>query len=153
MSTILARGSPQLAPPPDVARVEEDDARWALSAPTALDAARVRPAFRRYLETYGHPASDFHAAESVFGELVANCARHAPGPLRITFRWDDAALTVIDACDRLRSWPFSPDDVAAEATYHGFALLSALATRVHVSRDPSGGTRTRVVLPILRRLS
>jgi anti-sigma regulatory factor (Ser/Thr protein kinase) len=132
--------------------VEGDSRGWSLSAPDALEAAQLRQAFRCYLETYGHPASDFHAAESAYGELVANCARHAPGPVRVEFRWEDAALTVIDARERLRSWPFSPDDVAAEATHHGYALLSALTARVHISRDPGGGTRAQVILPVLRTL-
>ncbi|HTJ24972.1 MAG TPA: ATP-binding protein [Candidatus Limnocylindria bacterium] len=151
MSIVLDRESQSPAPFAGV-RVEDDAAGWSLSAPSALDAARMRQTFRCYLERHGHPASDFHAAESAFGELVANCTRHAPGPLRIVFRWEDAALTVIDASDRLRSWPFSPDDVAAETTHHGFALLSALTARVHVSRDPAGGTRAQVVLPVLRSL-
>jgi hypothetical protein len=152
MPTVLDRESPSFeTAPPDV-RVEADAASWSLSAPGALEAARLRSAFRRYLEAYGHPASDFHAAESAYGELVANCAHHAPGPLRVEFRWADSALTVIDARDRLRSWPFSPEDAAAEITHHGYALLSALTARVHLSRDAAGGTRAQVVLPVLRTL-
>ncbi|HYZ17883.1 MAG TPA: hypothetical protein VE591_15840 [Candidatus Acidoferrum sp.] len=129
-----------------------DSGGWSLRAGDALDAARLREAFRLYLEEHGHPASDFHAAESAYGELVANCAQHAPGPLRVEFRWDDATLTVTDAHDRLRTWPFSSCEVAEETTLHGYALLSALTARVHLSRDPEGGTRAQVTLPVLRRI-
>ena len=153
MTTVLDREGSSFERPPEPPRVEDDAEGWSLWASSALDAARMRQAFRRYLEAHGHPASDFHAAESAFGELVANCARHAPGPLRVEFRWAQAALTVIDARERLRSWPFSPDDVAAETTHHGYALLSALTARVHLSRDPAGGTRAQVVLPVLRALA
>jgi anti-sigma regulatory factor (Ser/Thr protein kinase) len=152
MATVLDREGPSLASAPRELRVESDAASWSLNAPDALEAARHRQAFRRYLETHGHPASDFHAAESAYGELVANCAHHAPGPLRVEFRWADATLTVIDAHDRLRSWPFSPEDVSAETTHHGYALLSALTARVHVSRDAAGGTCAQVLLPVLRTL-
>jgi hypothetical protein len=153
MTTVVERGAASLIERAvRDAVIVENRAGWSLSAEDALEAARSREAFRLYLEALGHPASDFHAAESVYGELVANCARHAPGRLRVEFRWDDATLTVIDAHDRLRTWPFSADDVAAETTHHGYALLSALTARVHLSRDPSGGTRAQVTLPVLRTI-
>jgi anti-sigma regulatory factor (Ser/Thr protein kinase) len=129
----------------------EDDAHgWTLVAPQAHDGARLRHAFRDYLERYGHPASDFDAAEAVYGELVNNCVRHAPGEIRIEFRWHDATLIVVDTCDRLRSWPFSPDDTSAESTHHAYALISAFTDRIHVTRDAGGGTRASVELPVMR---
>jgi hypothetical protein len=127
------------------------DARHWTLAGDASEALRLRPAFRDYLVVHGHPGSDFHAAEVVYGELLANCARHAPGPVRVEFRWADATLAVIDGSDRLRSWPFSPGDWSAEATHHAYALLSGLGRRVHLGREPGGGTRASVVLPVLRR--
>jgi anti-sigma regulatory factor (Ser/Thr protein kinase) len=137
--------------PGAVSGPREDAAGWQLAARDARQALRLRSAFRRYLLAHGHPASDFHAAEVVYGELLANCARHAPGAVRVEFRWDDATLAVIDGSDRLRSWPFSPDDCAAETTHHGYALLSGLSRRVHLSREPGGGTRASIVLPLMRR--
>lgn len=131
--------------------VEDDARRWVLVAADAKDGARLRHAFRDYIEHYGDPASDFDAAEAVYGELVGNCARHAPGGIRIEFRWDDCTLAVLDAADRLRTWPFSPDDTRAEATHHAYALISAFTGRIHVMRDPTGGTRASVVLPLTRR--
>jgi hypothetical protein len=129
--------------------LEDDEQRWALSASEAREAIRLRHAFRDYLETYGHPASDFDAAEAVYGELVGNCVRHAPGPIRVEFHWDDSTLVVVDACDRLRTWPFSPNDTREECTHHAYAIVSALTGRVHVTREPDGGTRASVVLPVL----
>jgi hypothetical protein len=129
--------------------LEDDERHWILQAAEAREGARLRHAFRDYLEAYGHPASDFDAAEAVYGELIGNCAHHAPGPIRIEFRWADSTLVVIDACDRLRHWPFSPDDTAEEATHHAFAIVSALCARVHLRRDPDGGTRASVVLPVM----
>jgi hypothetical protein len=111
----------------------------------------MRHAFRDYLEYYGDPASDFDAAEAVYGELVGNCARHAPGQLRIEFRWADQVLVVVDRSDRLRSWPFSPDDHSSETTHHAYALISAFTGRIHVAREADGRTRASVVLPVMRR--
>lgn len=127
------------------------DARhWRLAA-DARDALRLRCAFRDYLVVHGHPGSDFHAAEVVYGELLANCAHHAPGPVRVEFGWDDGVLSVTDGSDRLRTWPFSPDDCAAETTHHAYALLSGLGRRVHLAREPGGGTRASVTLPVRHR--
>ena len=134
----------------DHVAIEDDAHGWSLVAARARDAARLRHAFRDYLEHYGHPASDFCAAEAVYGELVNSCVRHAPGAVRIAFRWDDATLVVVDESDRLRSWPFSADDQRSEATHHAYALISAYTGRIHVTRDPSGGTRAAVVLPVMR---
>jgi hypothetical protein len=132
-------------------RVEEDAGRWALTAAEAREAVRMRRTFRAYLEHYGHPASDFHAAEAVYGELLNTCVRHAPGPVKVEFTWEDAALVVTDSAERLRSWPFSQDDPGAETTHHAYALISTLTGRIHLKRDPStGGTRASVVLPVQR---
>jgi hypothetical protein len=131
-------------------RLEEDELRWALSASAARDGIRWRRAFRNYLEAYGDPASDFDAAEAVYGELVGNCVHHAPGAIRVEFGWHDVTLVVTDACERLRTWPFSPTDTAAEMTHHTYAILSALSGRVHLKRDAGGGTRASVPLPVRR---
>ena len=128
--------------------VEADARRWVLHAADARDGARKRRDFRAYLELFGDPASDFDAAEAVYGELVANCIAHAPGEIDIEFRWHDRTLVVVDRTDRLRTWPFSSEDMRAEATHHGFALISAFTGRTHVTRDAGGGTRASVVLPV-----
>jgi anti-sigma regulatory factor (Ser/Thr protein kinase) len=130
--------------------VEADARRWALDAADAKDAARKRRAFREYLEQYGDPASEFDAAEAVYGELVANCILHAPAEIRIEFRWHDRTLVVVDCADRLRAWPFSFDDMRAETTHHAYALISAFTDRIHLTRDAGGGTRASVVLPVSR---
>jgi signal transduction histidine kinase len=128
--------------------LEEDDRRWALWASAAQDGPRWRRAFRSYLEAHGDPGSDFDAAELLFGELVGNCVRHAPGAIRVEFTWSDITLAVTDACERLRMWPFSPGDAATETTHHTYAILSALGGRVHLTREPDGGTRVSVPLPV-----
>jgi len=130
--------------------VEADPRRWALRAAEPRDAARMRPAFRAYLESDGDPSSDFDAAEAVYGELIANCILHAPAEIRVEFHWHDRTLVVIESEDRLRSWPFSLDDMRAETTHHAYALISAFTDRIHLMRDAGGGTRASVVLPVTR---
>jgi hypothetical protein len=130
--------------------VEQDERRWSLAAADARDGVLQRRAFRYYLEQYGDRASDFDAAEAVYGELVGNCVHHAPGRIQVEFSWDDRTLVVIDACERLRSWPFSPDDTHAEATHHAYALINAFTARIHLTHDAGGGTRASVLLPVAR---
>ena len=130
--------------------VDEEPQRWVLAADEARDGARGRRAFRTYLERHGHPSSDFDAAEAVYGELVNTCVDHAPGKITIEFTWDDRKLAVVDSRDRLRSWPFSPEHFSTESTHHAYTVISTFTERVHVTRDPSGGTRASVVLPVRR---
>ncbi|HEY0614684.1 MAG TPA: hypothetical protein VGC96_08585 [Candidatus Elarobacter sp.] len=129
--------------------LDEDPNAWTVRTSEAVEAARMRGAFRAYLERHGDPASDFDAAEAVYGELLNTCVRHAPGAVDVRFTWRDSTLTVIDTRERLRSWPFSPDDTSAETTHHAYALISAYTNRISLARDPSGGTRASVVLPVI----
>ena len=150
MTTVIERGKHPSDDVSERARVTVEDGAsvWRLAATEAKEGLRLRHAFRDYLEAYGDPASDFDAAETVYGELVANCAKHAPGSIRIEFRWSDSTLVVTDDSDRLRVWPFSDGDTAAESTHHAFAIVSAMTGRVHVTRDGAHGTRASVVLPV-----
>ena len=61
----------------------------------AIDARQV---FSRYLTSYATAESDVISAELIFGELLGNVARHAPGPIDISFGWEDgeAILRMID---------------------------------------------------------
>ncbi|HEY0395080.1 MAG TPA: ATP-binding protein [Candidatus Elarobacter sp.] len=145
----------QQIPRPTAARsrveVEEDARSWTVRASAAAEAGRQRGAFRAYLERYGDAASDFDAAEAVYGELLNTCLQHAPGRVEVRFAWDDATLVVIDDRERLRTWPFSPDDTSAESTHHAYALISAYTGRIRLAREPRGGTRASVALPVRRR--
>jgi anti-sigma regulatory factor (Ser/Thr protein kinase) len=147
---LLDRGEPRTSIREERLAVEADARGWALSADDPQDAARMRGAFRDYLEQDADPASDLDAAEAVYGELIANCVAHAPNAVRIEFRWRDRTLVVIDAEDRLQHWPFSAGDMRAEATHHAYALISAFTDRIHLTRDAGGGTRASVVLPVAR---
>ncbi len=147
MTPLLER---DLSDSPPLLFVDDDADGWHLETNHACEAAKMRGAFRAYLERGADPVSDFDAAELIYGELIANCAQHAPGPLGVTFRWCDRTLHVIDASERLRSWPFSPSDYCAESTHHGYHILRALASCVRLSRVPGGGTCASVVLPVLR---
>ncbi|MGH7716694.1 MAG: ATP-binding protein, partial [Vulcanimicrobiaceae bacterium] len=58
-----------------------------------------RGAFIRFLGSRCTPESDFQAAEIVYGELVANVVRHAPGPIEIMLRSNGRDKVTIEVCD------------------------------------------------------
>src|ERR1700736_135043 len=75
MATVMDRDTLPAERPELLRLTVEDDADgWRLAATNAKDGLRLRHAFRDYLEAYGDPACDFAAAETVYGELVGNCA-------------------------------------------------------------------------------
>jgi serine phosphatase RsbU (regulator of sigma subunit)/anti-sigma regulatory factor (Ser/Thr protein kinase)/PAS domain-containing protein len=61
-------------------------------------ADEARPVFSQYLSDHATSDSDIMSAELVFGELLGNVLRHAPGPVDIEFSWenDQATLHMID---------------------------------------------------------
>lgn len=61
-------------------------------------AIEARQIFSRYLSKRTTLQSDILSAELIFGELLGNVSRHAPGPIEILFTWDgeEAVLRVTD---------------------------------------------------------
>jgi anti-sigma regulatory factor (Ser/Thr protein kinase) len=119
-------------------RLRADATGFRFFIPDAALAQNARAIFRRYLEAHATPDSDLYGAELIFGELIANVARHAPGELETNLSWveGDAVLEVRDRGD-------------------GFTLAVALpgdeygSQLVH-ERDAEG-SRVRVTLPVRRR--
>ncbi|MBV9439395.1 MAG: ATP-binding protein, partial [Candidatus Eremiobacteraeota bacterium] len=87
---------------------------WSFRADDALDALRMRQVVRSFLEAEGDPThSDLAGAVLVFGELVGNVVRHAPGQISVRIDWRDGEaprLTVEDSGPGLRDVPSLPPD-------------------------------------------
>jgi anti-sigma regulatory factor (Ser/Thr protein kinase) len=95
---------------------------------------------------------DVYAAELVFGELVGNAVRHAPGRVEVTIDWSTSApvLHVLDRGPGFRHTPVLPDDPYSEYG-RGLFLISSLTDDFRVSRRPNGGSHARAVLSVGRR--
>jgi PAS domain S-box-containing protein len=127
------------------------EAHWAFDAEDAMAAHGARSSFVEYLRRHADPAGDIAAAELIFGELVGNVVRYAPGAIDIAVEWNDErpVLHVLD-----RGAPFDveavlPEDVLSE-NGRGLFIVDALGEGLSARRHPGRGNHVRVVLPVRR---
>ena len=119
-------------------------------ADDARSAEDARAGFIAFLKTRGVPDADYAAAELVFGELIGNVVRHAPGPITIELDWDqEPVLHVIDRGRAFDVRASLPEDVMSESG-RGLFLVSVLADDFAVTSLPDYGNHTRVKLKIER---
>ena len=72
--------------------------RWRFDPHDWRRAYDVRETLAEALRAYG-TGVDLPAAELVFGELVGNAVRHAPGFVEVELTWDDATTPVLHVID------------------------------------------------------
>jgi anti-sigma regulatory factor (Ser/Thr protein kinase) len=104
--------------------------KWAFASEDAEKAHHARDQFMTALRLRA-PNADYTACEMIFGELVGNVVRHAPGQIRILLDWtgDEALLYVEDGGASFNFNPHLPLDPLAESG-RGLYLVSALALPV-----------------------
>ncbi len=124
---------------------------WTFDAHEEAAARAARREIGEALSARGGAFEDVYAAELVFGELVGNAVRHAPGRVEVTVDWSASApvLHVMDRGPGFRHTPILPDDPYSEYG-RGLFLISTLTEDFHVSRRPSGGSHARAVLSLHR---
>jgi anti-sigma regulatory factor (Ser/Thr protein kinase) len=123
---------------------------WSFDARDARSTRDVRELFIAYLRAKGRPDADYAGAELVFGELLGNVVRHAPGTVDIEVEWrgDAPVLHVLDrgpGYDRLGTLPPTFSE-----TGRGLYLVTTLTREFTVTRLPGYGSHARAVLPIER---
>jgi PAS domain S-box-containing protein len=122
---------------------------WRFQADDASSAEHARDAFVAHLRQQGLDAEALGAAALVFGELVANVVRHAPGPIEIELQREDDTL-VLAARDRgpaFRPDASLPADVFSEGG-RGLFLIAQHAEPPRVASRSGGGNDVRVRIPI-----
>ncbi len=124
---------------------------WSFEAPDAMAAQGARASFVRALRECGGPHADYGAAELIFGELVGNVVRHAPGKIEIDLDWtqDRPVLHVLDCGIAFDLAAVLPDDIMQE-TGRGLFLVAALGEEFEVEALPRRGNHIHVRLPIAR---
>jgi anti-sigma regulatory factor (Ser/Thr protein kinase) len=114
-------------------------------------ANNARAIFQRYLAVQVDPSSDIDGAELIFGELLGNVARHAPGAIDVRLRWN-GPVAILEVADEGPG--YSVDDVHLPGDFaesrRGLFLVTAFGRDLAV-RCESGRTTTTVTLPVLRR--
>lgn len=116
----------------------------------AVSAARV--AFAQAVANRGGSFEDIAAAELVFGELVSNTVRYAPGEIEIVVDWSGAepVLHVMDNGRGFKHIAILPPDVLSESG-RGLFIVSALTHDFRVSKRVCGGSHARAVLRLQKR--
>lgn len=122
---------------------------WRFYSNDASTAAPARASLTAYLRKRRLADAVILAAEVIFGELVGNVVRHAPGPIEVELFWSDSipALVVRD-----RGRGFTPNlelpDILSE-TGRGLFLIGEHGGQLFVMPRHGGGSDVMVLLPIL----
>lgn len=130
------------------AAANDDQHVWQFDARDAVSAQRVKRALLWELATHANRSPEFAAIEIIYGELLANVARHTPGPATITLQWHDQ-LPVLHIDDHGPAFQLplnAPADKLAE-TGRGFRLIANCASKVAVQRIGEKN-RVTVALPL-----
>jgi signal transduction histidine kinase/DNA-binding response OmpR family regulator len=125
--------------------------RWTFDAADAVTSQSARAEFSRILRSEGADSEDVSAAEIVFGELVGNVARHAPGPIEVLVDWNAPApvLHVRDQGPGFSYLPRLPHDPLAESG-RGLYIVAMLTDDCNVTRCADRGSHARAVLSLKR---
>lgn len=122
-------------------------------ADDALEVLRMRSAVRAFFDEAADETSDVPGALLVFGELVANVVRHAPGAIAVRIDWpiDGPVMLYVDDCGPGLSGPREHDDDPLRESGRGIEIVNALARDVQIVAAPNGGTHVSAELPLGRR--
>jgi anti-sigma regulatory factor (Ser/Thr protein kinase) len=122
---------------------------WSYASDDALAAVEARDAFRAHLRAIGCPEHFVEKAQVVFGELVGNVVRHAPGPIGIALTWKGpiATIAVTDSGRSFQCRQALPADPLADGG-RGLFIVRSLATGFRIQPLPGGGKEIRVSLHI-----
>ncbi len=132
-------------------RNEERMLRWAFNSNNAGTAHAARYSFVGALREAGVREKQLDAAEHVFGELLGNVVRYAPGPIEIVFDWSRGAAPVLHVLDRGPGFTFAPklpSDLLSERG-RGLYIVWSLADDFNVTPRYDGGSHARAVLGIV----
>lgn len=120
---------------------------WAFDAENAKSAHETRTEFVSYLNERVPAGADLAAAELVFGELVGNVVRHAPGPIEVHVEWR-GTQPVLHVIDRGRGFlrdPSLPIDMLSESG-RGLYIVSQLTDSLSVERIAGYGNHVAAAL-------
>ncbi len=125
---------------------------WLFRSSNAQKAESARRQFVGYLRLFGEMDADYSGAELVFGELIGNVVRHAPGPIQVRVDWTERfpQLTVTDRGPGFIPTPTPTLPDSGSESGRGMFLVSQFCDDLRVERD-AGGSAVSVRLRIPRR--
>lgn len=125
---------------------------WTFFAENASAAQHARGDFMQRLRAQAAATSDFTGAENIFGELIGNVVRHAPGAIDIALEWR-AGSAVLHVTDRGRGFEYRPNgtiDMMQEGG-RGLWLVAHFGLRFEIDTVPGFGAHVAVTLPVSQR--
>jgi anti-sigma regulatory factor (Ser/Thr protein kinase) len=123
---------------------------WTLSLEDASAGVHARSHFVEFLRSIDADTRFVDPAELVFGELLGNVVRHAPGPVEIAIDLSDESMVmhVVDSGPPLVLTEYRlPEDVLSERG-RGLFIVAQLASDVSVDVRRGGN---RISVTIARR--
>ena len=132
--------------------VEQRLHRWSFETDDVRRAQSARAAFASLLREGRMFADDAFTAELIFGELLSNAVRYAPGTVEVVLDWSGAAavLHFLDRGPGFVLLPRLPSDLLSERG-RGLFLVWSLSEDFNVTKRVDGGAHARVVLSPRRR--
>ncbi|HVA33671.1 MAG TPA: ATP-binding protein, partial [Candidatus Baltobacteraceae bacterium] len=129
---------------------ETSSMRWTFQSNDAGKAYGVRFDLLAYLESHATEGSDLEGAALIFGELVGNVVRHAPGPIAVELYWEDGTA-VLRVVDRGPGFEWSGRSELPDSTSEcgrGLYIASQVALALQVHRLSGNGTEALAWLPV-----
>ncbi len=127
--------------------------RWAFETGDHATAQRSRAVFATVLGAGGMFDDDVFTSELIFGELLSNAVRYAPGPVEVVLDWSGATTAILHFLDRgpgFTLMPRLPTDLLSERG-RGLFLVWSLSEDFNVTKRLDGGAHARVVLSPRRK--
>ncbi len=121
---------------------------WEFHSADASEGLKARHAFLAFLFSSCTQASDYYGAQLIYGELVSNVIRHAPGPISIEVRSEADGRLTLEILDSGRGFTLQPSlPHTSSELGRGLYIVSQLGSRLSVTRLDHG-TKVRVELPV-----
>jgi serine phosphatase RsbU (regulator of sigma subunit)/anti-sigma regulatory factor (Ser/Thr protein kinase)/CHASE3 domain sensor protein len=127
--------------------------RWMFDTTDASTAQRARTVFAAVLAEAGMLDDDVFTAELIFGELLSNAVRYAPGSVDVVLDWTQSSTAILHFLDRGPGFvvvPRLPTDLLSERG-RGLFLVWSLSEDFNVTKRSDGGAHVRVVLSPRRK--
>ncbi len=127
----------------------ESGESWSFTAENAQAANDARGDFVRYLRKHVRDQSAIEAAELVFGELIGNVVRHAPGPIDVRLEWSEERprLHVIDHGEAFGGPAHLPSNPLSEDG-RGLFIAEQLSKRLTFEHIPGFGNHVAAELDL-----
>jgi PAS domain S-box-containing protein len=125
--------------------------RWSFDAENAKAAQDARGEFVSYLRGQCSDGFSVETAELIFGELVGNVVRHAPGAIDIDVDWSNGSplLHVLDRGPEFMPPTNLPRDLLSESG-RGLFIVRQLSKSFSIEHIPGYGNHVCVELPVTR---